>query len=237
MITHLDLFSGIGGFSPGLQETGKFKTIAHAEVAPFPSKVLARHWPNVPNLGDVEKADFPHADFITAGFPCHDISNAGKRAGITGERSGLFREVVRAIRMARPICTLLENVAALLGRGMGNVLGDLAEIGNDAEWDCIPSCYVGAWHERDRIWILTYPGCERDGQRQPTQSVFRQSDLSRQPSRVFAKWPGRSNLPAPTLHRGANGLSAELDSHGNAIIPQIAEAWGHAVAREFFPHA
>jgi DNA (cytosine-5)-methyltransferase 1 len=234
-LRHLDLFTGIGGFPLGFQDSGHFEPVAFAENAAFPAKILATRWPDVPNLGDVTKAEFPDADVITAGFPCQDISNAGKRAGITGERSGLWREVVRAICMVRPVCALMENVAALLGRGMDRVLGDLAEIGHDAEWDSIPACYVGAWHERDRVWILAYPQCKQHVQGGIFKSVFRQSDLSRQHSRVFAKWPGRSNLPAPTLNRNANGLSAELDSHGNAIVPQIAECWGHAIAERFMP--
>lgn len=225
----LSLFAGIGGFDLGLERTGGFETVAFCEIDPFACSILARHWPHVPNLGDVTTAEFPNADFICAGFPCQDISNAGKRAGITGSRSGLWSEVVRAICVVRPVGALLENVAALLGRGMGRVLGDLAEIGHDSEWDCIPACFVGAWHERDRVWILAYPRQQRNGQGQSAQSILRQSDLSRQPSGVFAKWPGRSNLPAPTLHRGANGLSAELDSHGNAVVPQIAELIGNAI--------
>ena len=225
----LDLFSGIGGFSLGLEDTGHFETVAFSEIAAFPAKILAARWPEVPNIGAITKAEFPDADVITAGFPCQDISVTGRGAGITGERSGLWREVVRAICMVRPLYALVENVAALLGRGMGRVLGDLAEIGNNAEWDCIPACYVGAWHERDRVWILAYPECEQHGEGGVFKTIFRQSDLSRKPARVFAKWPGRSNLPAPTLNRNANGLSPELDSHGNAIVPQIAECWGYAI--------
>lgn len=157
MLKVLDLFSGIGGMSIGLERTGKFQTIAFCEIDPYASKVLQRHWPHVPNLGDITKAEFPDADFICAGFPCQDISFAGSGAGIAGTRSGLWREVVRAIRMVRPRGALLENVAALLSRGLDTVLGDLAEIGHDAEWHCIPASAVGAPHIRDRIWIYTKP--------------------------------------------------------------------------------
>ena len=156
----LDLFSGIGGFSLGLERAG-MKTVAFCEIDPYASRVLEKHWPDVPNLGDVTKAEFPDADFICAGFPCQDISYAGTGAGLAGERSGLWREVVRAIRMVRPRGTLLENVAALLNRGMGTVLGDLAEIGHDAEWHCIPASAVAAPHRRDRIWIYTNPRSEQ----------------------------------------------------------------------------
>lgn len=166
----LDLFSGIGGFSLGLERTGGFETAGFCEIDPFCRRVLAAHWPDVPCHDDVRTMQFTEgmADVITAGFPCQDVSYAGAGAGLAGERSGLYREVVRAIRMVRPVHAILENVAALLGRGMGTVLGDLAEIGYDAEWHCIPASVVGAPHRRDRIWIVAYPGGEQhEGCRAP----------------------------------------------------------------------
>jgi DNA (cytosine-5)-methyltransferase 1 len=103
-------------------------------------------------------------DLICGGFPCQDISVAGKGAGLKGERSGLWKEFARIIGELRPRYVIVENVAALLGRGLGDVLGDLAALGYDAEWHCIPASAVGAPHRRDRIWIVAYPGCiNRDG--------------------------------------------------------------------------
>jgi DNA (cytosine-5)-methyltransferase 1 len=153
MMRVLDLFSGIGGFSLGLERAG-MKTVAFCEVDPYARRVLAKHWPHVPTLGDITRVDeFPDADIICGGFPCQDISLAGKREGITGLRSGLYREMVRAIRVVRPLYAIMENVAALLNFGMGRVLGDLAAHGYDAEWDCISAGDVGAPHGRDRVWI------------------------------------------------------------------------------------
>jgi DNA (cytosine-5)-methyltransferase 1 len=149
----LDLFSGIGGFSLGLQRAG-MTTIAFCEIDPFCARVLRKHWPDVPIYDDVRTAEFPAADIVVGGFPCQDVSCAGKRAGITGERSGLYRELVRALRVVRPRHAIMENVAALLGDGLDVVLGDLAESGFDAEWDCVPAQAVGACHERDRVWIV-----------------------------------------------------------------------------------
>jgi DNA (cytosine-5)-methyltransferase 1 len=153
----LDLFSGIstGGFSLGLERTGGFKTVAFCEIDPYCRRVLAKHWPGVPIHDDITTRDFTEgeADVITAGFPCQDLSYAGRGAGLSGERSGLYRHVIRAIRLVRPAYTLMENVAALLNRGMGRVLGDVAEAGLDAEWDCISGRDVGAPHGRDRLWI------------------------------------------------------------------------------------
>lgn len=166
----LDLFSGIGGFSLGLEratmEGGEyvgFETTAFCEIEEFPRKVLAKHWPDVPCYRDVREltaerlaADGIAVDVICGGFPCQDISFAGKGAGLAGERSGLFYEVARLISELEPRYVILENVAALLSRGLADVLGTLASLGYDAEWHCIPASYVGAPHRRDRIWIMAY---------------------------------------------------------------------------------
>ena len=157
----LDLFSGIGGFSLGLERAG-MRTVAFCEIEPFCRAVLAKHWPGVPCYDDVRTltADRLAADGIGAvdvicgGFPCQDISVAGKGAGLAGERSGLWVEFARVIGEVRPRYVIVENVAALLGRGHGEVLGDLAALGYDAEWHCIPAAAVGAPHRRDRVWII-----------------------------------------------------------------------------------
>lgn len=162
----LDLFSGIGGFSLGLERTGGFETVAFCENAEFPRKVLAKHWPEVPCHDDVKTLE-PQpgsADVVCGGFPCQDVSRAGKRAGLSGERSGLYRELVRTIRVVQPKYAIVENVAALLGDGMGTVLGDLAESGFDTEWDCVPAQAIGAPHERDRVWIVAHADSERCGE-------------------------------------------------------------------------
>lgn len=111
----------------------------------------------------MEMEELKRADVITAGFPCQDISFAGKGAGLQGERSGLWWQVRRTIRMVRPSIALLENVAALLNRGMGSVLGSLARIGYDTEWHCIPASAVGAPHRRKRVWIVAHADQPRGG--------------------------------------------------------------------------
>jgi DNA (cytosine-5)-methyltransferase 1 len=135
------------------------RTAWFAEVDPYASAVLKKHWPEVPNHGDVRSIraeSVEHPDVLCGGFPCQDISNAGKRAGIDGERSGLWSEYARIIGELRPRYVVVENVAALLGRGIERVLGDLAALGFDAEWHCIPASAVGAPHRRDRVWIVAY---------------------------------------------------------------------------------
>lgn len=164
----LDLFSGIGGFSLGLERTGGFETVAFCEIEDFPRRVLAKHWPEVPCYEDIRELnagtlqrDGIAVDAICGGFPCQDISTAGKGAGIEGERSGLWSEYARLIGELRPSVVFVENVSALLGRGLDKVLGDLAALGYDAEWHCIPASAVGAPHRRDRLWIMAYATGER----------------------------------------------------------------------------
>jgi DNA (cytosine-5)-methyltransferase 1 len=197
----LDLFSGIGGFSLGLERTGGFETVSFCEIEPFPRRVLAKHWPEVPCYEDVRTltaarlvADgITGIDVITGGFPCQDISTAGKRRGIgEGTRSGLYSEVIRLLGDIRPKYIILENVANLLagpteqpGGWFGSVLGDLAEVGYDAEWHCIPASYVGALHQRDRIWIVAYPNSDS----------LRFQGFQRPAARTWAKWHFNMQYP------------------------------------------
>lgn len=157
-LTFGSLFAGIGGFDLGFERAG-MECRWQVEIDHYCQRVLAKHWPNVRRHDDVRTwpaVDAEAVQVICAGFPCQDISYAGKGAGLDGERSGLFFEVVRVVRQLRPRIVVLENVAALLDRGLDRVLGTLAEIGFDAEWHCIPAAAVGAPHIRDRIFVLGY---------------------------------------------------------------------------------
>ena len=165
-------------------------------------------------------------DIITGGFPCQDISNAGKRAGITGARSGLWGEMVQTIRMVRPKYTLVENVAALLHRGMGTVLGDLAEIGYDAEWDCIPAAALGAPHIRDRVFIVAHTnGCEQGWGKQPEREADqRDSNATRDGEEgnvdvAYAEHSGRERWEP-----SGQGTSATLPlgEKGNVDVPDAS---------------
>lgn len=170
----LDLFSGIGGFSLGLERSGGFEAVAFCEIDPFPRRVLAKHWPEVPIYNDVcqltadiLRRDGIAVDVITGGFPCQDLSVAGKQRGMgEGTRSGLWSEIIRLVGELRPSYVIVENVAALLsgpserrGGWFGRVLGDLAECGYDAEWENIPASALGAPHRRERVWLVAFPNC------------------------------------------------------------------------------
>jgi len=157
-ITFGSLFAGIGGFDLGFERAG-MEPIWQVEINDYAQKVLAKHWPKVHREADIKtvgKHNLEYVDVICGGFPCQDISYAGRGAGLDGERSGLFFEAMRVVRELQPRVVVLENVAALLTRGLDRVLGTLAEIGYDAEWHCVPAAYVGAPHIRDRVFVLAY---------------------------------------------------------------------------------
>jgi DNA (cytosine-5)-methyltransferase 1 len=157
-VTVGSLFAGIGGFDLGFERAG-YEIRWQVEIDPWARRVLEKHWPHVHRHDDIRTAGahiLETVDVLCGGFPCTDISLAGKGAGITGPQSGLWSEYARLIRELRPRYVVVENVAALLTRGLGRVLGELAACGYDAEWDCIPAAAVGAPHRRDRLWLVAY---------------------------------------------------------------------------------
>ena len=156
----LDTFAGIGGFSYAAHElVGGFETTQFVEIDPFCQKVLKKHFPKVPCHDDIKTfTAYPgQYDVITGGFPCQDISVAGRKEGITDQsRSGLFYELIRVIRLVRPKFVVMENVAAILNNGLDIVLGELSEAGYDAEWSIISASSLGAAHRRSRWWCVAY---------------------------------------------------------------------------------
>ena len=165
----LDTFAGIGGFSYAAERLiGGFETTQFIEIDPVCQKVLKKHWPHVPIHDDITTftAKSGEFDIITGGFPCQDISVAGLQKGITEEtRSGLFFELMRVIRMVRPQYVVLENVAAILNRGLDIVLRELHESGYNAEWSVISASSLGACHQRARWWLVAYPNSKRSQRR------------------------------------------------------------------------
>jgi DNA (cytosine-5)-methyltransferase 1 len=233
----LDLFSGIGGFSLGLERAG-FTTVAFCEIEPYCRAVLKKHWPHVPCYEDVRTltaerlaADGISVDVICGGFPCQDISTAGKGAGIEGERSGLWREYARIIGEIRPRYVIVENVAALLGRGLGVVLEDLASIGFDADWHCIPGCAVGAPQCRDRLWIIAYPNACELRTSGPADPKTWAADLLEhgieQAARMEAGWATVADVDSAVY--GLSSVVDEIRPYGNSVLPIIPEIIGRAI--------
>jgi DNA (cytosine-5)-methyltransferase 1 len=226
----LDLFSGIGGFSLGLERAG-MQTVAFCEIEPYCRAVLRKHWPNVPCYEDVRnltadrlRADGISIDVICGGFPCQDISTAGKGAGLAGARSGLFYEIARLIGELGPRYVILENVAALLSRGLDQVLGTLASLGYDAEWHCIPASAIGAPHRRDRIWIVAYSNstqCQGNGLSSRIYSQFNGSWIDRSKTKdvanAFSFGQSGSGEFGDASHSTSNGKGQAIKSLNGGI--------------------
>lgn len=248
------LFSGIGGIDLGLERAG-MDTRWFCEIEPHCRNVLARHWPGLPIYGDIAAVDWirvERVDILAGGFPCQPVSHAGLKLAQADER-WLWPYFAQAIRLLRPRYVLVENVAALLGRGFDEVVSDLSAIGYDAEWDCIPAAAVGAPHLRDRVWIVAYPrGIEHESHRAslgwPATASVGDSDpnlngASR--SRVAqarttgqlihaGSPPPRDDWWAtePDMGRVADGVPHRVDrlrSLGNAVVPQVVEWIGRRI--------
>lgn len=157
------MFAGYSGLEMGVQRVFDAKPAWFAEIDQAPARILAHHYPDVPNLGDVTKVDWgsvPPIDILTAGYPCQPFSQAGHRKGTQDERH-LWPHVYAAIKSLRPRLAIFENVRGHLTLGLTQVLEDLASIGWDAQWTCIKASDIGAPHHRERLFILAYPNSER----------------------------------------------------------------------------
>lgn len=238
----LDLFSGIGGFSLGLERTSGFETVAFCEIDPFCQKVLRKHWPDVQIYEDVRELAANRfvsceIDVITGGFPCQDISIAGPGVGITGERSGLWCEIARLVEQLRPQFVIVENVSALLNRGLGDVLRDLATVGYDAQWHCIPAANIGSRHIRDRVWIIAYT-C---GYRLERSIQIRNSIASSlQPHHRCAPVGTHGEVDWEGWASESSFLGSDdeipdwvdrVKALGNSVVPDIPEIIGKAILR------
>lgn len=187
------LCSGYGGLDMAARAVLGGELAFVADPDPGATRILTHHHPDVPNLGDIRAVDWDlvePVDILTAGFPCQDISTAGKQAGIKeGTRSGIWSNVADAVRVLRPRLLCLENVSALATRGFDRVITDLAEIGYDAAWTCLRAADVGAPHRRERIFILAWPS-NTQNHRLP------------RPRSARAGWDGSENRGLPAAHPG-----------------------------------
>lgn len=228
------------------------------EIDPFCRKVLEKHWPKVKRYEDIRTVgdELERVDWLCGGFPYQDLSCAGTRRGIDGERSGLWSEFARLIGLLRPRGVLIENVSGILANeSMRRVLGDLSARGFDAEWESIPAAAVGAPHLRDRVWILAYARQEfgdaarRNFDSRGCHDFFPERD--RRNATIGGKdwelvemvpgihqgsaadwWTRQSNVA-----RSVNGISRELvdarnGAIGNAVVPQVAEWIGRRIMEQ-----
>ena len=231
----LDLFSGIGGFSLGLERAG-MTTVAFCEQDAFCQKVLAKHWPDIPIHDDVRTLEPDHVgpiDLVCGGFPCQPFSLAGKRKGDQDDRD-LWPEMYRLVKGIRPRWVCGENVTGLISMGLDRVLSDLESIGYAVQPFVIPACAVDARHRRDRVWIVANARSEQhqngcvEERRPPSEKLSRpqQNGGPCGPS-DSRRWP-----PESGVCRVAHGVPKRVDrlrSLGNAVVPQVVERIGRAV--------
>ncbi|MCU1305139.1 MAG: DNA-cytosine methyltransferase [Candidatus Sulfotelmatobacter sp.] len=224
VLTHGSLFAGIGGFDLGFERAG-IKTVWQVEIDPFCRRVLERHFPGARRFSDIRECgrdNLAAVDVVTGGFPCQDVSHAGRRVGIDGSRSGLWREMRRIIRELRPSFTIVENTSGLLDRGMERVLGEMAADGFDAEWTMLSACSFGAPHPRNRVFILAYPSGQRPGQLRRIECA-KEGETSGD-----LHWAEYE----PPCERVVNGIPERLErltALGNAVVPQISEWIGRRI--------
>ena len=232
----LDLFSGIGGFALGLEAAG-FETAAFCEIDPYAQQVLKKNWPGVPIYDDVRRitadrlvSDGVGIDVITGGFPCQDISTAGRQAGIDGERSGLWSECSRLLGDIRPRYAIFENVTNLLtgdgGDWFKRVLWDISTVGYDAEWHCIPASAIGAYHHRDRVWIVAYPSGVK---REPGSQEQRALRKMQEDGPIFNKSCRRSKAHAKlSANTNSGGVRQEQEPRAECERASLLELNGEA---------
>lgn len=222
------LFSGIGGLELGLERGigNGAHTVWQVEQSEYCRAVLAKHWPDATRYDDVRtvgRSNLASVDVVCGGFPCQDVSHAGKREGIGGARSGLWSEYARIVRELRPHYVVVENVTGLLDRGFGVVLGDLAALGYDAEWSVLSACAVGAPHTRERVFVVAYPSGVG-----PRQLRRGERASGRSPQRNL-RWATLE----PPCERVADGVPLRLErltALGNAVVPDVAEVVGRLIA-------
>ena len=235
-LTYGSLFSGIGGIDLGLDRAG-FTPLWQSEIDPYASRVLAKHWPHVPNLGAITTIDWStveRPDLICGGYPCQPFSLNGHRRGGDDPRH-LWPLMFDAIRALRPRFVLLENVAAHLRLGFDGVLTDLASIGFDAEWSVVSACSVGAPHLRRRLFCLAYPAGWRWDERPDVDSEGTAGPgfpVSVPVGAGGCAPDDRGWAAEPDVVRVADGVPHRVDrlrALGNAVVPQVAELIGRRI--------
>lgn len=241
-MNELALFAGAGGGILGGQLLG-WRTVCAVEIEPYAAGVLLARQndgilPPFPIWDDILTFDGRPwrgiVDVVSGGFPCQDISCAGKGAGLDGERSGLWREMRRILCEVRPSFALVENSPMLVSRGLGYVLRDLAEMGYDAEWGCICASETGAPHRRERIWIVAYADSVRpQGQRSAAGGAW-----SKQQFEGLLQSALQFRLPSGKLGGFSDGVAGRmgmLKALGNGQVPAVAATAWHVLCQRIGP--
>jgi len=228
--THLDLFSGIGGFALAAGWAG-FETVGFCDNEPYAQAVLKKHWPDVPIHGDIKALDgtaYRGVTLLTGGFPCQPFSNAGKRRGKDDDRY-LWPQMLRVIQEARPAWIIGENVAGIVNLALDRVCTDLEAEGYEVEPIIIPACAVEAPHRRDRVWIVGHSKLDGLTASKTSGGLFDQSEEQerKKQERELAGTNSASADVADTLCYGREGLRQQMgDSWKNVEGRQDTEIYG-----------
>ena len=226
--THLDLFSGIGGFALAAKWNG-FRTVAFCDCEPYAQAVIKKHWPDVHVHGDIREVRgelYAGITLLTGGFPCQPFSVAGKQRGKTDDRY-LWPEMLRVIREARPAWIVGENVAGIVNMALDQVHADLEAEDYEVESIIVPACAVDAPHRRDRVWILANCKSKQSSSNYNAQKQEQTGESKQIKLRGSCRWEMRQQnwSTEPDVGRVAHGIPnqvAKLRGLGNAIVPQVA---------------
>ncbi len=231
--THLDLFSGIGGFAIAAERCG-WKTVAFCEREKFAQRVLRKHWPSVPIIDDIHDLDgreYQGVSLLTGGFNCQPYSFAGRKLGALDHRA-IWPEMLRVITEARPRFVVGENVAGIINMELDDVLSSLEAASYSVGAVIVPACAVDAKHRRDRVWIIGADtlantiGGRRPGSGQLIDASNQEAHREREADESLDGCIGQEWEAEPDVGRVAYGIperSHRLRGLGNAIVPQVAE--------------
>jgi len=224
--THLDLFSGIGGFALAAGWAG-FETVGFCDNEPYAQAVLKKHWPNLPIHNDIKSLDgtkYRGTKLLTGGFPCQPFSCCGKQRGKEDNRY-LWPEMFRIIQEARPTWVVGENVANIVGMALDQVHIDLESKGYQVESVIIPACAVNAQHRRDRVWIIANDAIRGMEGGSKEKICWKSRIQKNQDGRGFQNISELSSISSPRICRTSDGIPNRVDrlkGLGNAIVPQVA---------------
>lgn len=226
MLSHLSLFSGIGGLDLAAEQAG-FQTVGQCEWADYPTKILKKHWPDVPRWRDIraltkesfyERTGLRTVDVVSGGFPCQPFSTAGKMRGEADDRY-LWPEMFRIIRELRPTWVVGENVAGFIGMALDEALSDLESENYKTRAFLFPACGIGAPHRRNRCAIVAFnSSCDME-----CENGKIQERANSEPSRIHGSAWGESGKDESGMDRVVDGVPNRMDRLkclGNAVVPQ-----------------
>ena len=229
---HLDLFSGIGGMSLGLEAAG-METVGFVEYDAYCQQILKQHWPEVPLYGDIHDVkgdEFGTVDLISGGFPCQGFSFAGQRRGKEDDRY-LWPEMFRLIKAIRPAWVIGENVPGIISLALDTVLSDLESEGYATRTFVLPAVSVDAPYRRDRVWIVAYSERNRL-QRRADKAAGRQKQSGKQQLAGLLLTGAEASVSSARTYGDRYGVSPQVDRNkalGNAVVPPLVEQIGRVI--------